>query len=54
VQSFDHNFPQGGPEAMHDTWDLISRNRQAVVSGLYFYIVESANRTQLGKFVIIK
>lgn len=54
VQSFEHNFPEGGPEAMHDTWDLISRNRQAVVSGLYFYTVESAERTQLGKFAIIK
>ena len=35
-------------------WDLISRNTQAVVSGIYLYSVESAQGTQVGKFVIIK
>jgi hypothetical protein len=35
-------------------WDLISRNTQAVVSGIYLYSVESAQGNQVGKFVIIK
>ncbi len=35
-------------------WDLISRNTQAVVSGIYLYSVESKLGTQVGKFVIIK
>ena len=35
-------------------WDLISKNTQAVVSGIYLYSVESALGTQVGKIVIIK
>ncbi|MCK4385882.1 MAG: hypothetical protein KAW52_06430 [candidate division Zixibacteria bacterium] len=37
-------------------WDLISRNRQAVVSGLYLFCVEDkrTGETQVGKFVIVK
>jgi len=54
VRELDHNCPEGGPEAMHDTWDLITRNTQAAVSGLYYWIVESDEGTQIGKFVIIK
>ncbi len=54
VRELDHNYPNGGPEAMHDTWDLITRNTQAAVSGLYYWVVESEERTQIGKFVIIK
>ncbi len=53
VDEVHHDFPGGGPESMHDTWDLISRNTQSIVSGIYYYVVESATRTQIGKFVII-
>lgn len=35
-------------------WDLISRNTQAIVSGIYLYTVESETRTQMGKIVLIK
>ncbi len=54
IRELDHNYPNGGPEAMHDTWNLITRNTQAAVSGLYYWVVESAQGTQMGKFVIIK
>ena len=50
----NHNFPEGGPEAMHDWWNLVSRSGLAVESGLYYWVVESATRSQIGKFVIIK
>ncbi|MBN1212168.1 MAG: hypothetical protein JXA92_06275 [candidate division Zixibacteria bacterium] len=53
IREIDHNYPQGGPGSMHDTWDLITRNTQRVVSGIYYYVVESETRTQIGKFVII-
>lgn len=37
------------------SWDLISRNTQAVVSGIYIYAIESDNGyKQLGKIAIIK
>ena len=38
-------------------WDLISRNRQKVVSGLYIYVVETEEpeyKKEIGKFVIIR
>jgi len=53
IREIDHNYPDGGPGSMHDTWDLITRNTQRIVSGIYYYVVESETRTQIGKFVII-
>jgi hypothetical protein len=55
VREFEHY--EGGP--FSDTsskayWDLISRNTQAVVSGIYLYTVESSLGTQIGKLVIVK
>jgi hypothetical protein len=35
-------------------WDLISKNTQAIVSGIYLFSVESELGNQVGKFVIIK
>ena len=37
------------------SWDLISRNGQAVVSGIYLYSVEAADgKKYVGKFVVIR
>jgi hypothetical protein len=42
-----------GPGDMGQTkWDLVSRNGQDIVSGVYLYTVESQFGTQVGKFVI--
>lgn len=54
IREWEHNYPNGGPGAMHDYWDLITRNTQSVVSGLYYYVVQSQDRTQIGKLVIVK
>lgn len=54
VRSWEHDYPEGGPTSMHDSWDLITRNTQATVSGLYYWVVESDTRTQIGKLVIIR
>ncbi|GAB4317921.1 MAG: hypothetical protein Kow0074_06810 [Candidatus Zixiibacteriota bacterium] len=35
-------------------WDLVTRNAQAAVSGLYIWRVESSHGSQTGKLVIIK
>lgn len=35
-------------------WDLVSRNGQDIVSGIYLFTVESRLGTQQGKFVILK
>ncbi len=36
------------------SWDLISRNTQSIVSGIYLYSVDYEGGRQMGKFVIIK
>lgn len=35
-------------------WNLISRNGQDIVSGIYLFTVESSKGTQRGKFVVIR
>jgi hypothetical protein len=54
VQEIDHYYPGGGPEAMHEIWNLMSKNTQAVVTGIYIWEVKSEMGQQLGKLVIIK
>jgi hypothetical protein len=54
VKELEHNKSESDPTAGYESWNLISRNLQAVVSGVYLYSVESAEETQVGKFVIIK
>lgn len=42
-----------GPHDVGQTkWDLVSRNGQDIVSGIYLFTVESRYGTQVGKFVI--
>lgn len=54
IREIVHDFNPTSPSASHDTWDLISRNTQLVVSGLYYWVVESSDRTQMGKLAIIR
>ena len=54
IREIYHDFPPDYPESMHDEWDLITRNTQAVASGIYYYSVESEFGNQIGKLVIIK
>jgi len=56
VQTIDHNKEKTAWDATYDEWDLISRNTQAVVSGIYLFSVENkeSGDNQVGKFVIIK
>ena len=55
VRRFEHDKDPSDPTSSHDTWDLITRNTQAVVSGIYYWTVQDDNgKTQIGKLVIIK
>jgi len=54
VRQIEHDVDPSDPLANHDTWDLITRNTQLVVSGLYYWTVESRDgKTQIGKLAII-
>lgn len=54
IRQLEHNFPEGGPSSMHHTWDMITRNSQSVVSGLYYWVVEGDGRNQIGRLAVIK
>jgi hypothetical protein len=54
VRELEHYSDASDPTASHETWNLISRNTQMVVSGLYYWIVEAEDgQIQIGKLVII-
>jgi hypothetical protein len=56
VRTIEHDRDENALDATYDEWDLISRNTQAVVSGIYLFSVEDKDNgdNQVGKFVIIK
>ena len=56
VKELEHDESQPGEMVGAEDWNLISRNDQAIVSGIYIFSVEDeeTGETQTGKFVIIK
>ena len=54
IREIHHPDDRFSDTPSHTAWDLITRNTQAVVSGIYLYSVESDQGTQIGKIVIIK
>jgi hypothetical protein len=54
VQQIDHNMPEGSAGASHESWNVISRNTQEVVTGIYLWQVSTPMGDQVGKLVIIK
>ena len=54
VRELEHDFAPGDPMGRHHQWDLITRNTQLVVSGLYYWTVEDEDgEVQIGKLAII-
>ncbi len=54
IKELSHNKDPLNPNSSHAIWDIISRNTQEIVSGLYYWVVEDPNgKIQMGKLVII-
>jgi len=55
VREINHDMNPIDPNSTHDTWNLITRNTQAAVSGLYYWTVENLDtgEVQIGKLVIL-
>lgn len=54
VDEIEHDEAPDSPTAMHESWDLITRNTQPAVSGIYYWVVETPDgRTQIGKLVLV-
>jgi hypothetical protein len=54
IRAIEHNYPEGAAGSMHEKWDLISRNTMMIVSGIYYFVVDSEYGSQIGKIVIIR
>ncbi len=54
VRELNHDMDPSDPTSSHHEWNLITRNTQLAVTGLYYFVVESETRTQIGKFAIIR
>lgn len=54
VREIEHDMDRADPMSTHETWNLITRNTQLVVSGMYYWSVEEPNGdTQIGTLAII-
>ncbi|UCG62110.1 MAG: hypothetical protein JSV52_02145 [Candidatus Zixiibacteriota bacterium] len=54
VRQLDHDVDPSDPSYNHHVWNMITRNTQMVVTGLYYWVVETEDgTTQMGKLVII-
>jgi hypothetical protein len=49
-----YNAQQDNANDGQARWNLISRNGQDIVSGIYVFVVQSSQGTQRGKFVVIR
>ena len=54
IREIDHDKSPDDPTAHHDTFSLINRNGMLIVTGLYYWTVESPDsKVQIGKLVVI-
>ena len=54
VRELVHDKSTSDPQASHEEWNMITRNTQMVVTGLYYWTVEDADgRIQTGKLAIL-
>jgi hypothetical protein len=54
IRQLEHDEPAGSARSSILRWNVISRNTEALVSGLYYWVVESEFGNQIGKLAIIK
>jgi hypothetical protein len=54
VRELSNSGPGGGRTQGAVFWDLISRNGQDVVAGIYIYLVECGGKSKVGRFVVVR
>jgi len=55
VRTLRHDYAAGDPMGSRHKWDLINRNMQRIVSGLYYWTVETPDGdVQTGKLAVIR
>jgi len=54
IKRMEHDELETSGVGSTHRFDLVSRNREAIVTGLYIWVVESDYGTQMGKLVVLK
>lgn len=55
IRELQHDVNPADPLSSHDEWDMITRNTQSIVTGIYYWVVRSPDgSTQMGKLVVIR
>ena len=54
IRTMVHDEPEDSGAASVHRFNLVSRNNEAVVTGLYYWVVESEFGSQIGKLVILR
>lgn len=49
-----HDKPEGSGDAHINHWDMITKSNMTIVSGIYYFVVESEYGNQIGKFAVIR
>jgi hypothetical protein len=54
IREIKHDFHPSDPNSSYHEWDLVTRNIQMIVSGLYYWTVEDeSGNTQIGKLAVL-
>jgi hypothetical protein len=54
VRTLEHPGTGAGRTQGDVYWDLISRNGQDIVAGIYIYLVECGGKSKVGRFVVVR
>ncbi|HXF49610.1 MAG TPA: hypothetical protein VNL73_09350, partial [Verrucomicrobiae bacterium] len=54
VQQINHDKDPNASDSGYDFWDLLTRNAQKAVAGMYIFSVESSEGRYIGKILIIQ
>lgn len=53
VATIEHDYPDKSAIKHRESWNMVSRNIQAIASGIYIFAVESEQGSYVGKFVVV-
>ncbi len=54
IKEMEHDVDPSDPNVAYHEWDMVTRNVQMIVSGLYYWVVEDdQGNSQIGKLVVL-
>ncbi len=54
IREIDHDVIEADPTSSYHEWDMVTRNMQMIVSGLYYWVVEDEQgNSSIGKLVVL-